>query len=531
MLFLFAFTFGRHSAAALVHFAYLAALPLLIADFGARRGLALAGAFGGLFVFATPIAGIDGVSTYNDIALAAIWFSLFAILDDAGRQHAVPAGMLAGFAYGVKYTAFTAAIYLAWRLRRQPRHLAIAALAAAAFVLTWVIRNGIWLGNPFAPFLNAWFPNPHVSPLFETEYSAALRTYGIASAAEALRNILLHGEKTSGFLGPLWVLAPLGMTQWIWIAAAAAFPLNIGTRFLIPALPFLAYGIGRTLARWPVVALAVLAAHMALSWPAGQTLYRGEGGWFLEGFPWKAALRMEPEESYLQSRRGGEYTVARMIEDFVPAGEPVFSFSPLAQAYTARRITVSFYSAHGLRIRDVLLTPVLDYLWPMRLVTIRLEEPQERVRLLQQTTHASEPWTVSEITPPPRSIHPALWTGPLAFDGNPLTRWSTGTTLRPGALDLEFDRPVEQVVVRLTRDQWSSRFSISGAVAAVADDQETVPLANLRRWASETVRGWGYRYIVVSREDFAAADFAARAADWNLEPVAERGGKVLYRLR
>ncbi len=533
MLFLFAFSFGRHSAAAMVHFAYLVSLPFLLVEFGRRSGYANAGAWAGLFVFATPVVGIDGISAYNDVALAAIWFTLFLLLADKPEGMALPAGMLAGFAYSVKYTAFTALLYLGWRFRRDPRRLALAASVAAAFVLPWVLRNAVVLGNPFAPLLNGLFPNPHVSPLFEADYSAGLRTYGQTSLFEALGNVFLRGEKVSGFLGPCWLLAPLGVISGPWLLAAAAFPLNVGTRFLIPALPFLAIGIGQTLRRWPLVAGLVLATHLLLSWPAGQRLYRGDASWFLERIPWKAALRIEKEEDYLAFRRG-EYLVARMLEDFVPPGERVFSFSPLAQSYTTRPVTVSFYSTHGLQVRDGLLTPVLDYLWPMRVVTIRLGDAVRAIRIEQRVRHETESWTVSEITPRPASIQPsrAPWTAALAADGNPLTRWASGAALRPGdTLNVTFDHPVEEVTLRLTRDQWASRFQVAGSPAAINDDQETVPLRNLRRWATETVRGWGYRYLVVSREDFAAADFAARANDWNVEVVAERNGTSLYRIR
>ena len=70
MLFLFAFTFGRHSAAALVHFAFLCALPLLMVCYGRRFGLRKASLFAALLVFASPVIGKDGVSAYNDLALS-----------------------------------------------------------------------------------------------------------------------------------------------------------------------------------------------------------------------------------------------------------------------------------------------------------------------------------------------------------------------------------------------------------------------------------------------------------------------------
>ncbi|MDP3000108.1 MAG: hypothetical protein Q8N47_21670, partial [Bryobacterales bacterium] len=52
MLFLFAFPFGRHSAAALMHFAFLLTLPLAMLAYSRRFGFPAAGATGALLVFA-----------------------------------------------------------------------------------------------------------------------------------------------------------------------------------------------------------------------------------------------------------------------------------------------------------------------------------------------------------------------------------------------------------------------------------------------------------------------------------------------
>src|ERR1700683_1256715 len=70
MLFLVAFSIGRHPAAALVHMAFQAALPLLMFCYGRRFGFPTVGAFAGLLIYACPVAGIAGVSAYNDLAVA-----------------------------------------------------------------------------------------------------------------------------------------------------------------------------------------------------------------------------------------------------------------------------------------------------------------------------------------------------------------------------------------------------------------------------------------------------------------------------
>ena len=80
MLYVWAFAFGQHSAAAMVHFAFLLALVWQMFRYGRRIGLPLAGACGALLVFASPVVGVDGTSAYNDVAVAAIAFTLFFLL-------------------------------------------------------------------------------------------------------------------------------------------------------------------------------------------------------------------------------------------------------------------------------------------------------------------------------------------------------------------------------------------------------------------------------------------------------------------
>ena len=127
MLFLFAFAFGRHSAGAMVHFAFLIALPLMLLAYARRFGLGAAGVCGALFVFVSPVVGIDGASAYIDVAVACVAFAVFYLLQiwDAERHPGLlaPIGVLAGFAYAAKYTAFVVAPYalafIAWKTFRK----------------------------------------------------------------------------------------------------------------------------------------------------------------------------------------------------------------------------------------------------------------------------------------------------------------------------------------------------------------------------------------------------------------------------
>jgi hypothetical protein len=91
MLFLFAYSFGRHSAAALVHWQFYFILPFLILNLGRRFGIPSAGACAALLAFASPVAAVDGASAYVDVAtwprplLCSEFFTCWSSSKD--RQH------------------------------------------------------------------------------------------------------------------------------------------------------------------------------------------------------------------------------------------------------------------------------------------------------------------------------------------------------------------------------------------------------------------------------------------------------------
>ncbi len=126
LAYLFAFDFGRHSAASLVHFTFLVVLAFLILSYGRRIGRPEVGVAAALFTYACPIVLLDASIAYIDVALAAVLFALFYLLQiwDENRdpKMLVPIGLLAGFGYEVKYTAILAVPYavgfVAWKLWR-----------------------------------------------------------------------------------------------------------------------------------------------------------------------------------------------------------------------------------------------------------------------------------------------------------------------------------------------------------------------------------------------------------------------------
>jgi 4-amino-4-deoxy-L-arabinose transferase-like glycosyltransferase len=108
MLFLFAFAFGRQSAAAVFHLTSLFALAAMMTSYGRRMGEAKAGVCGALLVFVSPVMGTDAASAYNDVALACAGFAVFYLLEIWREQEdnrlLIPAGLSAGFCFAIKYT-------------------------------------------------------------------------------------------------------------------------------------------------------------------------------------------------------------------------------------------------------------------------------------------------------------------------------------------------------------------------------------------------------------------------------------------
>ena len=216
LLYLMAFTFGRHSAAALVHYAFLLALAFSIVNYGRRTGHPVAGLCGALLVYVSPVVGMDGTTAYIDVAVAAILFAVFYLVQLWDEQRGTPLliviGIVAGFGYAAKYTAGLAipyaAGYVLWRTRRLKPALLVTAVALV-LVVPWMVKNAIWAGNPLAPMFNRFFPNPYVRIMFEAEWTRYLRSYYLPSLWSLPFEILVRGEKLCGFLGPLFFFAPL----------------------------------------------------------------------------------------------------------------------------------------------------------------------------------------------------------------------------------------------------------------------------------------------------------------------------------
>jgi hypothetical protein len=570
MLYVPAFAFGRHSAAALVHFAFLIALAMLVFAYGKRIGKPLAGAAAALLVYLSPVIGIDGTTAYVDVAVAAIVFSTYywTQLWDEHRDNRIliAIGLMAGYAYAAKYTAFVMVVYatgfVVWRTRKwQPAAMVVG--CSLIMAAPWAVKDWIFLHNPIAPFANQWFPNPYLYILLEKSWASDLRNYGLTNLWTLPLEITIRGLTTRGLLGPVFLASPLALLalrgrdgRKLLVPFAlllATYFGNIGTRFLIPALPFLSLAMALALeTAAPVLLVALILFHAVASWPAVMLQYVNLGTWKLQFIPFRAALRIIPEEQHLGIQ--WNYQWARMVEHHVPPRKMVFTFSGLADAYTTREALIGYAGALNNDIADAITMGWAKERQPARLWIYSFPGRQyRRLRVVETGTASNylEQWSIHEL----RFFHdgaelprrpewrlqasPDPWGVQMAFDNSEATRWRSWDTLRPGMwIDVDFGRDelVDQVKVELSGDEWDAQMRVEAADAA----GRWAPLAGrseerivrysgpIRRAATYEAHLRGVDYFLIKDDDWGAQDYSAFPESWGMTLLEHAYGASLY---
>ncbi|MCC6389177.1 MAG: phospholipid carrier-dependent glycosyltransferase, partial [Bryobacterales bacterium] len=328
-LFAMAYSVGGDSAAKLVHFSFLAWTVPLLAEIALTLGLpAWTGWAGGLFYAITPVAGISGTCAYNDAAITfftLVVFQLLVLWWRRGDDRLLwPVGICAGFCYAIKFPgALVAPLALtAVLVKRRNRAAPRIVFGAMLISAPWVARAAVLTGNPFAPLLNRFFPNPYFHIDSEQKLSAYLRGYGELDPATIPLELTVYGDLLQGLLGPAWLALPIGLPALrrregrllalTGVLAGLPWLLNSGTRFLMPALPFFALAMMMSLPR--ALSLGLLAAHAITSWPAIIPLYAPQGTWALHReIPWRAALGLEDRQAF-RLRMSVEHNLAQLLE-------------------------------------------------------------------------------------------------------------------------------------------------------------------------------------------------------------------------
>lgn len=568
MLFLFAFAFGKHSAAALVHLAFLVALVWQMWIWGVRHGMAWVGLCGGALVGLSPMVGVDASSAYNDVALAAVAFTLFCLLERWAEQRnsrLLPAiGILAGFGYALKYTAWLGVAYaIGFVARKSRRARPVAVVAACAFLLVapWMVKNWMWIRNPVAPFFNRYFPNPYITIDFEEDYKSYLRTYDLASRWQIPVEATVHGS-LGGVLGPVFLLAPLGLAalrkplgRQLWLAAlvfGANYFSNIGSRFLIPPLPFVALAMAMAMTTLPGMALAVVLLHAVLGWPAVVAKFAPTGSWRLTLTPWRDALHLRDPGHYYKNYLP-LYPACELIEKVTPPGSTVLTLKAIPEAYTSRRILVDWESAANQVAVRIFQSAATGKEQPNGRLRFTFPPRGLRAIRVRQTASGTDIWSINELRifsggrELPReqtwrlTAQPNPWSIQDAFDNSPVTFWRSGEAIHPGMfVEVDFGAmwEADQVVLEGPVDQYGIRLELEGETGdgswqrlgdrpAASDG---APYLGFRRAAAEELKRRGIDYILCFQDEAGAEDVRRNRDLWGVEEVGAAAGARLYRL-
>jgi hypothetical protein len=568
-LFLPAFMLGAHSAAKLVHFAFFCATFPLISRIGERFGLSPAQrvAAAGLYLL-TPVAAVAGTSAYNDTAAVFFPLAVFALLLE---DHAKPgstllfhAGLAAGFCYAVKSPGLVVvAGALGWILYRRRWHGALAFSAGAGISLLPWMGRALWLaGNPLAPLASAIFPNDAFHLSSEQALGAYLRSYDGLGWTAIPWALGIDGARLQGLVGPLVFFLPLALLAarkpagraLLCATAVLLVPWtqNIGARFLLPALALaalaLVYGLPRR------AALILLLAQAVVCSPFAVERYSQRGAWRLRGWPWRAALRIEPEATYLEKNLF-EYSLVRKLSARLQPGERVLDFYGLPFAYlnavpTGPQSTREFDDLA--RAFDMAAQPIPGGL---RTWNARFSPRFARaVRVRLERTFPGE-WSIAEVRVKRQGVPLAIsknwflraWPEPadaaLAIDGARATRWFTFQPAQPGMhWELRFDRPqpIDEVVATLPDHpdpdvaaiylqgldrRWSRASTAIGPLLRRTFRDGATRFADARgfRWIVVPIGSGGRGQLGVSFDQLPEA--------WGVEKVAQTEGLALFHIQ
>jgi uncharacterized membrane protein YhaH (DUF805 family) len=568
MLFAAAFQIGGATAAKLVHFAFLLATVPLIVLTARRLNLTdTQGYLAAALYFMAPVVGISGTCAYNDAALVFFTLSTFYLLllwrDTNLATYALAAGLTAGFCYAIKFTGLIVpplAILFILFDRRDSKALLCLSLGSALMIAPWMLRALYLTHNPFAPLFNTLFPNLYFNPVTEHDLARALSSYPGFHWPTALWNWAIVGS-TQGVVGPLILAAPLALVALrkpagrLLVAATllllAPVAFNVGTRFLMPALPFLALALAIAIPRPALIALTVLQA--IICFPPIIVKLEQPQAWALRGFPWRAALRLQSESDYLKAN--GDYIVATFLESHTTPQDRVFALNGMSKLFTTRDVLEYWHSNRAVRYTAALQSAFANTLmvqaranWKPALLTgIRFtstaDYPREWIifeaRLYSPGgfIYASPQWNFA--------ASPNLSDAPSAFDGNRTTAWTSRSPQRRGMyLEARFHHPqlLDSAVFLIAANAPQPGFIVEGRNASTGKWQllldrfnaRVIPNQDLRQEAVHALKLAGFTTISVytSGDGLGAIgrDMVKHPWQWNLADLGSYGDFHLMRI-
>ncbi|MFH1038213.1 MAG: glycosyltransferase family 39 protein [PVC group bacterium] len=344
-----------------------------------------AAALGALIFYTIPSVALISSWEYIDLGLS-FWLVLAVCCyprwrSDGNIKGLVLVSVFSGLVMSAKYTGliFSSILFLLavgeWFISRENqkslRWILLAALGSMILALPWYLKNLIFTGNPFYPFLYSFFGGTGWDAIRAADYRTILLRYGMGkSPVDYLLlpwNLSARASYTyygfDGVIGPVFLLfLPLMIftgkkSRWfkflgyyclVYFCTWALFSQQI--RILVPIIPFASLLAAATIAAlWGKYTL-LLRGCLSLAL-AGVLIFNLDSiysSWRILD-PWPVVSGRESKEAFL-SRRVYNYPAVRFInENLSDDARVMFVYGGNAWYYCRREIVVdSIFQEHTL---------------------------------------------------------------------------------------------------------------------------------------------------------------------------------------
>ena len=351
-LFTSAVVIGGDTAAQVLSFVLAAATITAVFAFTRQRAGPLAGGLAVALLISAPGLLTLARIAYVEWGLALFLFLSFWALTEGiernDRRWLVLSACLAGLALGVKYTAVFPVAGLAlcafWGVRSRG---VLWCLVVALVASPWWLRDLALTGNPVYPFLfGGWNWDGWKAEWFSRAGTGLLQEpWRLLATPWDLTVLSVEGGAYDVDLGPLFLaflplllirahaswakqaFVVLVVTYAGWLIGAAQSSLLLQGRFLLPALPFLAAGLGATLGESSLVVGPIRVSrllHTAVLLALVLTVTGAATRWLFDPpIPYLAGA--ESREGYLTRHLDGYYESVRRLP---PEGRTLLLWEP-----------------------------------------------------------------------------------------------------------------------------------------------------------------------------------------------------------
>lgn len=431
MLYVPLLAFGSSSGPATLNALFALILAVAVFSFSVRYLDPSSGVLASALIWGSTTIPFVAVTARVDVTLALyVFMGHYMVLAAISNRRAHPylylAGLILGFALGIKYHALVYAAVLTplvlWvvylsskRLRSTPfRPLLVFSLLFLVASIPWLLKNWVLLGSPLYPFFTERILQPWLATLYGHQglpaqvnpeifelIASARAPFNFVDLLFAPTQLTVESEGRFYRLNPLLLLLPLWFLFWknrtlhllaipalaFLILATAPFEYT-NLRYLIAGLPALTVVVAHVVVRLSHRFLSIGAARLLVSGvlvvglaPAGRALYQKTTG----SPALSHAIGITSAGEYLRAETGYLTRMTEAVNARVPDDGKVLMLMEARGYYFDRKVIqdntltnwplLAPLASQGNCLRDVDVTHVLVGSGVLRYYVLRGMEP------------------------------------------------------------------------------------------------------------------------------------------------------------